>query len=230
MNLHKTLDKFFLIGLTVFLLLNTSSLGFYHKRLQKNLLQEDPIPSIFGVMGANEWYITAVTISFDYDPNIVEEIQYYLNNKWNIYTGPFNVNKDGIYKISWFWIDKKGDTHYTLTPISFKIDQTPPTIQLTKKSGGKNKVLFTANAIDEVSQVERVEFYLDDVLQETVNESPFQYTWTGEVNQWVYAIGYNFAGLSQKSKNLSTPKLHFNNHNLMNILYILMQKIFLHFY
>ncbi|MDH7506781.1 MAG: hypothetical protein QHH15_03200, partial [Candidatus Thermoplasmatota archaeon] len=162
MSLQKILNNFFIIGLTIFLLLSTTSLGFFQDS-QGSSRQESPIPHVFGIMGANEWYITAVTISFEYDSNIVEEIRYYLNNKWNVYTSPFNVNNDGTYKIPWFWIDKKGENHNLTMPISFKIDQSPPTIKLTKKTSGKDKVIFTANVNDDTSLIERVEFYLDDV-------------------------------------------------------------------
>ena len=218
---EKIIKNFFIIWV-IFFLLNTSSLGFNSESSKGDSRQEDPIPYVFGQMGENQWYISAVTVGFDYDPERVAEIHYSLDDIWYVYTSPFNIIKDGYYNIQWFWVDPFGRPHNGLD-IVFKVDQTPPTIKLTKKSGGKNKMIFTANAIDEVSQVERVEFYLDDVLQETVNESPFQYTWTGEVNQWVYAIGYNFAGLSQKSSNLSTPRIFLKNNCLIQRLVMIIQ-------
>jgi len=224
---QKILSKSIILGFFIFLLFNTSSLGFYQENLKHSVFQDEPVPHVFGIFGANGWYITAVTVSFEYDPNVVQEIQYYLNNKWNVYNSPFNVNKDGEYKIPWFWVDKKGNTHSLTMPISFKIDQSPPTIKLTKKSAGKNKVVFTANAVDTVSQIEQVEFYLDDVLQETLYQPPYQYNWTGEDQHWVYAIGYNFAGLSEKSNNVSTPRLQIRSHNLLCVIFNFLQKIFL---
>jgi hypothetical protein len=229
MDLHKIFSKFFIIGLLVFLLINSSSLGFYQDKTSGSTLQR-PVPSIFGKIGQNEWFITAVTIYFQYNPEEIKEIQYNLDNKWHVYTGYFNVTKDGMYSISWFWVDLKNKTFYEL-PIIFKIDQTPPTMKLTKKSGGQNKVIFTAVATDAVSQVERVEFYLDDVLTQTDSEVPYQYTWTGEDNHLVYAIGYNYAGLSEKSNNLSTPRLVFKYHyhyliqRLFNFIQIILLKI-----
>jgi len=138
------------------------------------------------------------------------------------YNAPFTVTKDGYYNIQWYWIDLYGRPHNGLD-ILFKLDQTPPTIELIKKSAGKNKVSFTANVVDTVSQIERVEFYLDDVLQETLYQPPYQYNWTGKEQHWVYAIGYNFAGLSEKSNNLTTPRPILKNHYLIQSLLMKIQ-------
>ena len=226
---YKIISKFLIITLLVFLLLNTSSLGFYQDKFSGNSRQE-PIPHVFGEMGENQWFVSAVTISFDYEPAKVKEIQYHLDGSWHVYSDPFNVVEDGNYFIPWFWVETSGRPHDGL-PIEFKIDKTPPTIQLTKKSSGKETVIFTATAEDSVSQIERVEFYLDGVLQQTNTEIPYQYSWTGEEKQIVYAICYNYAGFFVKSDNLTTtPKPHFRNYNFMNIVIILMQKIFARFY
>jgi len=227
-NSQKIIIRFLIVGIIVFLLMNVSSLGSYTNKLSGDYRQE-PIPTVYGKMGNNNWYISDVTISFSYDPLRVREIQYCLDDIWYIYFGPFNVTKDGIYMMQWLWIELSGRPHNGI-PIDFKLDQSPPVMQLTKKSEGKNKVIFTATAVDEVSEIEAVEFYLDDVLNQTVNESPYQYIWIGEEKHTVYAIGYNFAGLSEKSNNLSTTiKPHFRNHNLMQRFFILFQTLLLRF-
>jgi hypothetical protein len=229
MDSRKILNKFFIIGLLVFLLINTSSLGLNQDIAPENNRQR-PISTIFGKIGDNGWYVTIVTITFEYDPKIVMEIQYYLDDSWHVYTGPIQIAKDGIYSIGWFWKDFDNHIYYEL-PIIFKIDQTPPTMKLTKKSSGKTNVIFTAATTDTTSEIERVEFYLDDVLIQTDTTSPYQYTWTGEQKQFVYAISYNYAGLLVKSDNLSTtPRSHSRTHNLMDIVFVLMQKIFFRFY
>ena len=229
MVLLKTVGKFLIIGVLVFILINTSSLGLYQDKSSGNSRQQEPIPNIFGLMGKNEWYISDVTIFFDYDHKEVDQIQYYYDNSWHIYTGPFHETEDGIYKIPWFWIDREGNNHSVVDPIYFKIDLTPPTIQLTKKSG-IFKVTFTAIANDETSQIECVEFYLDGVLQKNDTELPYKYSYNGGGKSWVYAICYNYAGFFMKSDNLSTPRPNFRNHNLMDIVFALMQKIFFQFY
>lgn len=230
MDSRKILTKFFIIGLLVFLLVNTSSIGVNQDKIEQGNNRQRPIPSVFGIMGQNNWYITAVTINFDYDPKAVKEIQYNLDDKWHVYTNTFDVSKDGRYTIGWFWIDLDDNTFYEL-PIIFKIDKTPPTMKLTKKSSGKTNVIFTVATTDTTSEIERVEFYLDEVLIQTDTTSPYQYTWTGEQKQFVYAISYNYAGLLIKSDNLSTtPRSHSRTHNLMDIVFVLMQKIFFRFY
>lgn len=113
---------------------------------------EDPIPVVFGEIGENGWYISAVTITFYYDPKFVDEIHYYLDGDWHLYTGPFNVADDGIYGIEWYWIDTDEKIHDNMPLIRFGLDQTPPTIKLTKKSGLNDRVTFTATVNDPTSR------------------------------------------------------------------------------
>ena len=231
MTSYKTVIKFFIVGILVFLLFNTSSLGLDTDSIPSGDRQE-PIPTVFGVLGNNQWFISDVIIIFSYDPERVEEIQYYLYNTWHVYVfnNPIEIEEDNVYMMPWFWVDEENNTNYG-GPLEFKIDKTAPTMELTRKSGGKNKVIFTADAIDVVSSIEKVEFYLDDILQLTDDETPYEYTWTGEEKQVVYAIGYNYAGLLEKSNNLSTePRSHFRNHNLINLIFVLIQKTFFRFY
>jgi len=225
---HKIISKFLIIGMLVFLLLNTSSLGGYQVKLGDSRRQE-PIPSVFGQMGQNQWYVTGVTISFEFDPQRVVQIQYKLGETWYIYDDPFNVVNDGVYMIPWFWVDLFNNSNYG-GPIEFKIDKTAPTIELTKKITGKEEIIFTADAIDTVSAIEKVEFYLDDELILTDNEEPYQYAWEGHITQVVYAKTYNYAGFDAISNNLTTePRIRFRNHNLMSIIFVLIQKTFFRF-
>ncbi|MDH7506887.1 MAG: Ig-like domain-containing protein [Candidatus Thermoplasmatota archaeon] len=228
-NKYTVTFKILIISLVIFLLSSTSSLGFYQEYAKESFSQEEPVPYVFGQMGENQWYISTVTIGFEYDPLRVQEIQYKLDNVWYVYKQPFHVSKDGYYTIQWKWTEPSGRVHFGLD-ITFKIDQSPPTIKLTKKTSGKDKVIFTANANDDTSLIERVEFYLDDVFQLTVNESPYQFTFEGKDQHWVYAIGYNFAGLLQKSENLSTPRTFLKNNFLIFSLFKLFQILFFKFY
>lgn len=67
--------------------------------------------------------------------------------------------------------------------------------------------------------VERVEFYLDDELQQTLFDGPYQWTWTGTTSHSVYAIVYDYAGHSEKSNTLSTPyNLFYGNSIVLNLL------------
>ena len=195
-----------------------------------------PVPNVFGQSGENGWYINDVTISFSYDPEFVQEINYFLDGVWHEYTSTFFVEDDGIYFLEWYWIDTKGTRHNEL-PIIFKIDQSKPTITLEKVVLISNKVKFTVTCNDDVSDVERVEFYLDDELITTSTEKPYEYTYTPD-GSWVhdvFAIGYNFAGLSEVSETLDTKEksrsldLPFLNNFFQRIYYLiyLIQQIIL---
>ena len=137
----------------------------------------EPVPDVFGQSGENGWYINDVAISFNYDPDFVDELYYYLNDDWHLYTSTFFVTEDGNYIIGWYWTDRYGKTHDDEFPIMFKIDQTPPTITLSRETEGNNKVIFTATCNDDTSLVGRVEFYLDDDLITTDTETPYKYTY-----------------------------------------------------
>ena len=194
-------------------------------KLIKSLDRDDePIPHIEGVLGDNNWYISEVTITFSYNPELVQEIQYRIIDNWVTYTGPFDVIDDGVYSIAWRWIDLNGKTNYGLE-IKFKIDKSPPEITLTKDSWTQNSITFLATTQDLVSGIEYVEFYLDDELIRTDDTDPYDYTWTGEeVHHEVYAISYNLAGLSEQSETLNTKSLNLNQQqNIFNIIYQIIQ-------
>ena len=165
---------------------------------------QSPIPVLFGTLGENGWYVSIVIITFNYDPKLVDEIQYYLHGSWHIYTGPVEVSGDGVYGIDWYWIDEEGRRHDE-SPIEFKIDRTPPSMEFTKKVGS-DKITFTAATSDGTSLVKRVEFYVDDDLEETDNGPPYEYIWTGAGIHYVHAVSYNYAGLSIVSEKLDTTK------------------------
>jgi len=167
-------------------------------------IQGPPTPVITGTKGKNNWYISCVTITFTDEPE-VDEIWYRIDaGEYQMYNGPIEYCENGHHLLIWYWIDSYGQEHLGQT-VAFRLDQTPPDIELTKKSGTNDQVTFTANCEDDASEVERVEFYLDDDLQETYTEAPYKWTWTGTEAHMVYAIGYNYAGLSEKSNTLSTP-------------------------
>jgi hypothetical protein len=166
--------------------------------------EDDPVFFVYGTKGLNDWYISDVTVAFDYDPQRVEEIQYYLNNQWHVYTAAFVVSIDGVYYIEWFWLDDIGKTHDGFPPIQFKLDKTKPTIELKRKFGTNNKVTFTATASDSMSGLQRIEFYFDDEKVDEFFESPCSWEWVGVAQHFVYAISYDKAGLSEKSETLGT--------------------------
>ena len=218
MKNHKLLGKSLAVGLII-LFLTMSVISTAGITSNPSNTRDAPIPHIERIIGENDWHISSVIITFSYDPGLVQEIQYYLNGGWHLYTDSgINIEDDGVYNIPWYWVDKYGET-YNGWPIGFMIDQTPPTITLTKKSGLNDQVTFTATVNDLTSGVERVEFYLDDELQETVTNTPYQWIWTGTTSHSVYAIAYDYAGHSKKSDTLNTPyNFVFSNSVIYNIL------------
>jgi hypothetical protein len=184
----------------------------------------DPFPQIEGQMGENGWYVGAVSISFTYDPKIVDEIKYFLDGSWRVYEGPFLVEDEGIYNIPWYWIDEDGKQHDG-TPIYFNMDLSPPTISLKKDDWTQNSITFLATTEDTLSSVAYVEFYLDDELVRTDDEGPYEYVWNGEeVHHEVYAISYNNAGLFEQSETLNTESLNLNQQqSIFNVIFQIIQ-------
>jgi hypothetical protein len=194
-----------------------------------NILNRDPpVPKFTGNSGENNWFIGCVSIVFIYDPGLVQEIWYRIDqgNYKKYLDQPFEYCEDGIHTLHWYWINLEGE-NIIGNPYIFKIDQTPPTIELTKKMGLNNKVTFTANCEDDASGIEYVEFYLDDELQETIYTTPYKWEWIGTEPHMVYAIGYNFAGFSEKSNTLSTPRSLSSNFLFANKVFQILYHIFL---
>lgn len=186
-------------------------------------IQAPPNPQFSGTMGENNWYISCVTITFTDSPE-ADEIWYRINTgNYQKYNGPIEYCEDGPNYFHWYWIDIEGGEHQGPTGF-FRIDQTPPDIELTKRSGINDKVTFTADCEDDASEVERVEFYLDDDLQETFTEAPYIWTWTGTEEHMVYAIGYNYAGLSEQSNTLSTPHSFSHYSQFLNLVLQLLER------
>jgi hypothetical protein len=167
--------------------------------------------TLAGTMGRNNWYISAVTVTLSAtdppgskSPLNVNHTYYKIDSgSWNEYNTPFIVSTDGQHTVSYYSVDKTGNTETTKT-VSFKIDKTPPTITLTKQQIDFFHVKFTAEASDMTSDMDCVEFSLAGVLQYNDTSSPYEWTWTGMGNYTVTATAYDKAGNSQ-SQSMSTP-------------------------
>jgi hypothetical protein len=178
--------------------------AFNTEEQQNDPIKGSPLVFIYGTFGNNSWYISNVEISYQYDPSDVAEIWYKIGTSWTEYTGKFTISGDGLHYIPWYWVDKNG-SRWNELPISFGIDTTQPSIELTKQQISKKEAKFTATASDAASGLLRVEFYLDEVLVKTVTAAPYEYTWTGEEKQDVQAIAFDKAGFLKESNILGTP-------------------------
>jgi hypothetical protein len=117
----------------------------------------------------------------------------------------------------------------------FDMDQTPPSIDITYEVISGNPIQgwvleFTATCIDFTSGIDRVEFYLNDVLQDTSYGGGPTYSWSfqthGGVNITIKIVAYDKAG-NNATKIIENPKpisYNYNNQNtlLMSLFYLIM--------
>jgi hypothetical protein len=162
---------------------------------------------VAGEMGLNDWYVSDVGFTFSNGSSDIAEIKYGIDGIWQTYTEPFYISDDGKdIHLEWFAIDSEGNQSDVDGPFLFNIDQTPPEIELSYEGFGVNHwwqaydILITAHVTDEMSGMERVEFYLNDVLQKTVTGSGPVYQWQfkyhGVLNIYVTAKAFDKAGNS----------------------------------
>ncbi len=160
--------------------------------------------------GLANWYITNPTVTLTAsDPILsgggstpgsgVASIKYKIDSGVEMtYTGsPFPITGDGSHTVTYWSIDKVGNTETQKTTPPIKIDTTPPLVNITKEKH-LNSMIFTANATDATSGMNRVEFYVEDALQFVDTEAPYQWTMSPVppgTNLTVKAIAYDNAGL-----------------------------------
>jgi len=194
--------------------------------------------------GCNGWYISDVeitltaadpTIGCDSDGSGVQEIKYQVDGGPDqIIPGAqvtFVVATDStMHTIKYWAIDNVGNMESQKT-IQFKQDQTPPVIEHTYEwSGDKAPYTFTFNATatDATSTMQRVEFWQNWELQETIVGPGPYYIWEIKwvpIPQSIFrAIAYDFAGLSAfddvidpRSKNSVTQSISTSSQNNMRL-------------
>ena len=142
--------------------------------------------------GLNGWYICDVTITLNATDDLsgVKKIIYIIDG-WSIHIiygdyGLFILTGDGEYTIKYYAIDNAGNVE-TTNEFEIKIDQYIPECRVIMDIVGGNPYtgwdfLFTTTATDETSGMERVEFYVNSEVQETVYGPGPEYTW--QVRLW----------------------------------------------
>jgi hypothetical protein len=154
--------------------------------------------------GDNGWYASFVRISLEANDMYGVNSTYYSVNSepWVIYEKPFLLTEDNVYDIAYFSVDNAGNIELPKNA-TVKVDRTTPFINLTYEVEGDPdsgwRVYFTAIAFDNMSGMDRVEFYLNDELQETVYGVGPTYEW--ELEGWdgvssldITAYAYDSAG------------------------------------
>ena len=149
--------------------------------------------------GENGWYVSIVTVTLNAtdDDSGVNTTYYRIDyGILQVYLEPFNLTIDGYRVIIYYSIDNAGNQEEVKSAV-IDIDQTEPRIDLCYEVTGGDpehgwEFTFTATAVDDTSGMERVEFYFDDVLQETVVGAGPTYLWV--YNFFPYT-GLNVRGL-----------------------------------
>ena len=170
--------------------------------------------------GENGWYVSDITITLNATDDLsgVKEIRYTINGgaeqvipipDYNG-SGTFVLTQDGNDITIRYWaIDNAGNVEpiNTIIPL-IDMDQTVPEFSyddFTYEIIGGNRWqgwdwLFTVNTTDAMSCMNRVEFYLNGVLQETVYGSGPIYQWKfrywGNLYIFITATAFDNAGNS----------------------------------
>jgi hypothetical protein len=167
--------------------------------------------------GENGWYVSDLEVTLTaYDP-LVEDVSSGVKElKYQIGTGPIETiaGHTGIFSvkqehddedivITYWAIDNVGNDEpaNTIEPY-IDMDQTDPTIDLTYEWEGNEMtgydIFMTATASDDTSGMDRVEFFLNEGLQEIVaGPGPtyeWSFKWYGDIDIAIRVDGYDIAG------------------------------------
>jgi len=162
---------------------------------------------VTGLTGGDNWYGSDNSFTFSYESDEIAEIYYGIDGNWSLYTGTFNVHDGGEHILEWYAVNHEGNQSEVDGPFYFKVDKTKPEIELTYEVVGGNQLIgwefeLTAIASDSMIGMDRVEFYLNNVLQETVKGPGPKYTWRFWFfpipHVYICAIAYDKAGNSAK--------------------------------
>jgi len=135
--------------------------------------------------GNNGWYVSdiEVTLTATDDMSGVNTTYYRVNcGEWLIYNSKFVIYEDGYDILMEYYSVDNANNQEPINQISFNLDQTKPDIDLKQTINIKPfsynltkcdvttvwTIILNATATDETSGMERVEFYLNERLQETV--------------------------------------------------------------
>ncbi len=163
--------------------------------------------NVVGITGGDNWYGIDNSFTFSYESDEIAEIYYGIDGNWLPYTETFKVLDGGEHILEWYAIDYEQNQSEVDGPFTFKVDKTKPEISLTYEIVGGNqwigwKLKLTAIAVDSMIGMDRVEFYINGLLQETVKGSGPEYTWSFWFyplpHVYLYAIAFDKAGNSAR--------------------------------
>ena len=144
--------------------------------------------------GKNGWYISDVTVSLNATDDMSGvNVTYYRidDGVWLIYEHYFIICEDGDdILIEFYSIDRAGNVE-DVKSSTLDIDQTKPIVWLYYEIIGGNQregwdFIFTAEAYDDYSGMERVEFYLYNELKKNI-------TGPGPIYEWEFHYPYIYS-------------------------------------
>ncbi len=141
-------------------------------------------PLFKGTPGKNGWFVSPLIVSFIYDPENVTEIQYLLYGMWEPYDGSFNITQTGelpLFKWRYRTIMSGDEWIYDQTYCPFLPDFNPPSLHINIERKGfffGKRYIITADARDNLSGMDYVEFYLNGQLRSNVTGPGPLYEWT----------------------------------------------------
>jgi hypothetical protein len=194
---------------------------------------DPPVTSctLSGTMGQNNWYKSTVKITLTAvdEGSGVKNTYYKLDGGSQItYTSPITVSGNGQHTIEYWSVDNIDNTE-THSSESFKIDTLAPTVDITKPDIGIywrdrkiwppfefsllewstpfiiRDITIVASANDATSGIDRVEFYIDSVLESTDTTVPYEWNWDKTVffTHTIEVKAYDAAGhMDTASKNV----------------------------
>ncbi len=193
-----------------------------------------PQATVSGTMGDNDWYISCVTVTINgYEPLWPPGIDYIMykvdESEWQIYSTPIIVCEDGEHTVFFYAAYTDGSVS-DIYDVAFKIDQTPPSIEMSVEKIGFRQWKFIAEATDGTSGICKVQCYIDDMLLGNINEpGPYEWFWTGKGNHTVTGIAYDLAGNSAENTVVfSYSAFYYHNFWLRSIIQRIIQMILSH--
>ena len=172
--------------------------------------------TVNGTMGNNGWYISPIILTCSYNHSIIAEVYYRYsgNGGWVLYTEPFTISSQGMIVFEWYWVDYDGGEHQTI-PTIFGIDYTPPYLTVTTIRIGVFTWRITVDACDNDSGIDYAEFYIDDVLQITIERPPYVWIWTQNIFEKpvIKVVVYDGAGWNASYSKTTSTEYYNSHHN-----------------
>ena len=170
---------------------------------------------VAGEMGNNDWYVSDLGVTFSKESNDIASVYYRLDDEWTEYNNSFEISGDGKNQaLEWYAVDSEGTQSEVDGPFVFNMDQTKPIIDLTFEweegpEPGTWWMIYTATALDAMSGMSHVDFYINGVVQETVYgpgpDYRYQFLYDGSYKYSHRAVAFDKAGNSRFDEILEPP-------------------------